>query len=92
MARGRSLQSGVSSLGMSGVPWHPQILEDQLTRGADYAHQIILAPPDFQTFIRPCNSHRVDVTESSSAQLSILFSIFDHMGSKGNFFNFELCF
>ena len=56
--------------------------------GADYAHQIILAPPDFQTFIRPCNSHRVDVTESSSAQLSIFFSIFDHMGSKGNFLNF----
>ena len=23
------------------------------TRGADYAHQIILAPPDFQTFLRP---------------------------------------
>ena len=30
-----------------GVPWHPQILADQLTLsqlgGADYAHQIILA-------------------------------------------------
>ena len=23
-------------------------------RGADYAHPIILAPPDFQTFLRPC--------------------------------------
>ena len=23
-------------------------------KGADYAHQIILAPPDFQTFRRPC--------------------------------------
>ena len=35
----------------------PQILADQLTlsqpREADYAHQIILAPPDFQTFLRP---------------------------------------
>ena len=43
---------------MSVVPRHPQILADQLTlsqpRGADYAHQIILAPPDFQTFRRPC--------------------------------------
>ena len=33
---------------------------DQLTpsqpRGADYAHQIILASPDFQTFRRPCNN------------------------------------
>ena len=47
--------AGVSSL---GVPWHPQILADQLTLsqpgGADYARQIILAPPDFQTFLRPC--------------------------------------
>ena len=36
-----------------GVPWHPQIMADQLTlsqpRGADYAYQMILAPPDFQT-------------------------------------------
>jgi hypothetical protein len=32
-----------------GVPWHPQILADQLTlpQWADYAHQIVLAPPDF---------------------------------------------
>ena len=50
--------SGLSSLGVPGVPCHPQILADQLTlsqpRWADYAHQIILAPPDFQTFRRPC--------------------------------------
>ena len=42
------LDAGLSSLGVPGVPWHPQILADQLTlsqqRGADYAHQIILAP------------------------------------------------
>ena len=34
----------------------PPDLADQLTlsqpSGADYAHQIILAPPDFQTFRR----------------------------------------
>ena len=42
--------------GGAGVPWQPQILVDQLTLcqprggGADYAHQIILAPLDFQTF------------------------------------------
>ena len=39
------------------MAWHPQILADQLTlsqpRGADYANQIILTPPDFQTFRRP---------------------------------------
>ena len=43
--------------GGAGVPWQPQILADQLTlfqpRGADYAHQIILEPPDFQTLRRP---------------------------------------
>ena len=50
--------AGLSSLGVPGVPWHPQISSDQLTlsqpRGADYAHQIILAPSDFQTFRQPC--------------------------------------
>ena len=41
--------AGVSSLGVPGMPWHPQILADQLTLsqpgvgGADYVHQIILA-------------------------------------------------
>jgi hypothetical protein len=42
------LLPGLSSLGL-GMPWH--ILTDQLTlsqqRGADYAQQIILAPPGF---------------------------------------------
>ena len=28
-----------------------------LTEGADYAHQIILTPPDFKTFLRPCNEY-----------------------------------
>jgi hypothetical protein len=53
--------SGVSSLGVPGMPWHPQILADQLTLsqpgeggGADYSHPIIHAPPDFQTFLWPC--------------------------------------
>ena len=44
--------------GGAGVPWHPQILADQLTlsqpKGADYVHQIILASSDFQTFQRLC--------------------------------------
>ena len=39
--------------------WGSQILADKLTlsqpRGAEYAHQIILAPPDFQTFRQPCS-------------------------------------
>ena len=49
---------GVSFPGMPGVPWPSQILADQLTpsqsRGADYVSQIILAYPDFQTFLLPC--------------------------------------
>ena len=53
------VSTGLSSLGVPGVPFHPQILADQLIlsqpRGADYLHQIILAPPDFHTFQRPCS-------------------------------------
>ena len=49
------LKAGLSSL---GVPWHTQILADQLTLfqpgGTDYAHLITTAHPDFQTFRRPC--------------------------------------
>ena len=52
----------------SGVSWNSQILADQLTlsqlRGPDYAHQIILAPPDFQTFLRPCLYTNESVTFS----------------------------
>ena len=41
-----------------GVALAPPDLADELTLsqprgGADYAHQIILAPPDFETFRRP---------------------------------------
>ena len=44
--------TGVSSLGVPGVPWHTQILADQLTlsqlvRGADYAHLITTGTPGF---------------------------------------------
>ena len=41
--------SGLSSLGVPGVPWYPQILADQLTLpqlgGADYAHHITTGTP-----------------------------------------------
>ena len=40
---------GLSSLGVPGVPWHPQIMEDQLTLsqlgGEDYAHHINTGTP-----------------------------------------------
>ena len=43
--------SGLSSLGVPGVPWHTQILADQLTLfqpgGTDYAHLITTSTPGF---------------------------------------------
>ena len=54
--------AGLSSLGVPGVPWHTQILADQLTlfrpRGTDYAHIIttgtpqIFIPSDGSDFVR----------------------------------------
>ena len=42
---------GLSSLGVPGVPWHTQILADQLTLfqpgGTDYAHLITTGTPGF---------------------------------------------
>ena len=58
-------RAGVSSLGLPGVPWHVQILADQLTlsqpkgRGADYALNITTRPQDFQTFRSPCQVVRM---------------------------------
>ena len=44
-------KSGLSSLGVPGVPWHTQILADQLTLfqpgGTDYAHLITTGTPRF---------------------------------------------
>ena len=45
------MNAGLSSLGVPGVPWHTQILADQLTlfqRGeTDYAHLITTGTPRF---------------------------------------------
>ena len=45
------LRTGVSSLGVQGVPWHTQILADQFTLfqpgGTDYAHLITTGTPRF---------------------------------------------
>ena len=44
-------KAGLSSLGVPGVPWHTQILADQLTlfqpRGTDYAHLTTTGTPRF---------------------------------------------
>ena len=61
----------VSSLVVPGVPWHPQILAYQLTisqqRVADYAHQIILASPNFQTLRWPWTMRNWNKTRTSQA-------------------------
>ena len=45
------IDTGLSSLGVPGVPWHTQILADQLTLfqpgGTDYAHLITTGIPRF---------------------------------------------
>ncbi len=45
------VHTGLSSLGVPGVPWHTQILADQLTLfqpgGTDYAHLITTGTPGF---------------------------------------------
>ena len=51
MPDGRITNAGLSSLGVPGVPWHAQILADQLTLfqtgGTDYAHLITTGTPGF---------------------------------------------
>ena len=45
------MRAGLSSLGVPGVPWHTQILADQLTLfqpgWTDYAHLITTGSPGF---------------------------------------------
>ena len=52
------------------MPWHPQILTDQLTlsqpREEDYAYQIILAPLDLQTFQWPLD--RLSISRSIESE------------------------
>ena len=57
-----STVAGLSSLGVPGMPWHPQFLADQLTLsqprggGADYAHHITKRIPRFSDL--PTALHR----------------------------------
>ena len=49
--------SGLSPLGVPGMPKHPQTLADQLTLsqpGGRLFPASLLEPSDFQTFLRPC--------------------------------------
>ena len=51
----------MSSLSVLGVPWHTQILADQLTLfqpgGTDYAHLITTGTPGFSDLQRALHSH-----------------------------------
>ena len=51
LIRRHSGEAGLSSLGVPGVPWHTQILANQLTLfqpgGTDYAHLITTGTPGF---------------------------------------------
>ena len=73
---------GVSSLLI------PQFLANQLGPPPDYAHWIILASPDFQTFLRPwyviwtCDSSVVVVTISLITKLRLLVSHDDGLGKQ----------
>ena len=55
-----SVNAGLSSLGVPGVPWHTQILADQLTLfqpgGTDYAHLITTGTPGFSDLPTALNS------------------------------------
>jgi hypothetical protein len=52
---------GLSSLGVPGVPWHTQILADQLTLfqpgGTDYAHLIATGTPGFSDLPTSLNTY-----------------------------------
>ena len=54
---------GVSSLGVPWVPWHPQILADQLILSQPgwqiMSTTLLCALPYFQNFLRPCTVYSV---------------------------------
>ena len=68
-------EDGCRNRGAEGVIT-PQILTDQLTlsqpRGAEYAHQIVLASPYFQTFRRPCKIAD-EISSAKKLQISDFF-------------------
>ena len=61
--------TGLSSLGVPGVPWHPQVLAQLILsqpRGADYAHQIIRV--GYPQIFRPCYGPAIQVLTYSLRQ------------------------
>ena len=58
--------SGVSSLGVLGVPLLPHILADQLTGGTDYAHLITTGTPGFSDLLTALNLYEIILLDSRS--------------------------
>ena len=73
-------ESFFQSLTLQYQACRPQFLPDQLTlsqpggRGADYAHQMILAPPDFQIFLRPWIQSQVYLNSNSTLECSVILT------------------
>ena len=64
----------VSSLGVPGVPWHPQILADQLTLsqpgGADYSKHISTDTPGFSDLPTALDSNDDNLDDASHEMTS----------------------
>ena len=55
-----------------GTPRFWQILVNPISiRGADYTHQIILAPSDCQTFLRPCHILHILMGDVKTPQITL---------------------
>ena len=83
--------AGLSSLGVPGVPWHTQILADQLTLfqpgGQIIPTLILLAHPDFQTFRRPCHP----TLETNHPTIKRFFFNFTMLKFIREFYNITAC-
>ena len=84
------LLAEVSSLGVPAVPWHTQILADQLTLsqsgGVDYAHQITSGTPGFSdlpTALQLCQEHSLENWKLSEPFLSAAI-LDEHKLVRGN--------
>ena len=65
-----------------------QLILSQPGQGADYAHQMIMANPDFQTYQRPCNVMvRRCLLDVQLHQFSSLFSPQGNLDISGMTFN-----
>ena len=80
------LGAGLSSLGVLGVlsAMAPTDLGRSVKKGggADYAHQMILAPPDCHTFRRPCGAQAVVLCQMNLKGISTMLQYHIKYNSK----------